>query len=157
MALWMLLVIALPRWGLVPGYLSSLSLEAHSAEVTTMFEVYAFFMVLFPAFYTALSVFLWFKARWLAGKMVCDAPSEQGTAPVSFEDLAVIASAFAGMLILLAAINPAVNHLPGMKFPIDWGDVSRLVWVGAHLVLGCLLLFRPRGLAKMLSWLRKAD
>ncbi len=113
-----------------------------------------------PFSYFVLIAVFWFGAPWLGKKMVRDIPESdlQKPSPVKFEELAMLGSALAGLLILVESIGSLIRGLPEImqlfdsSKQVNWGIALQGLLM---FLLGSFLLFRPSDLGKMLTWLRR--
>ena len=115
-----------------------------------------------PILYTALSIFLWLAAPWIARKMLKGSDTSETKIPVSFDDAFIIATVSVGLLILARTI-PLIGRFAYSlsslaetaqgEHPVHWqGDGLE---APLYLILGLLLIFTPTGLLNLIRRSRK--
>ena len=115
---------------------------------------------LVPVIYLVFSLFLWFLAPRIAGRMMRGA-SENTSKEVlpPYEDLFIVATVVTGLFILAGSF-PGLVRLALTVSAWESGKPIQCGHIGLdsmlHIVLAALLIFKPSGLLGIISFTRRA-
>lgn len=118
---------------------------------------------LYPVIYLAITVFLWVGAPWLATRITKGVPeSGNKNISLSFDDIFITATVFAGLMILADAV-PYLDQF--ISWTIKLGNAPDGLNAGfgriestfvLYIILSAILIFTPTGLLKIVRFTRKA-
>ncbi len=98
------------------------------------------------------SILLWFKAPYIANRMVCDTASTP--APFTIENLQIVLLATLGVLLFIAKAFPAMLMLMAELSSLESELQKILKMLGAFFYLGAslLLIFKPQVIARLTKY-----